>query len=175
MKHALNVFEEEDQFVEDPLASVRKGWPSRYEANPKLWREYPDEYLLFLDVPGIPRSDLTCNITRNHLVVSGKHGSCIRPAKTAEGEERFCVERAVLETIRIPEDVNSDHIECKFKDGVIITRMPKMAVQGKKLPIHEYVPSWSERAKDMKDTVLEKIGVHQKPHDKKEIVEGAVF
>lgn len=167
MKHALNVFEEEDRFMEEPENYNRKGWPSRLETNPKIWREYPDEYLFFLDVPGIPRSELACNITRNHLVISGQHGTCIRPAKTAQGEDRFCVERGVMETVRIPEDVAAEKLECKFKDGVLIVRMPKSIVKGKKIPIKDYVPSWSERAKDVKDTVMEKIGMH--PEDQQSI------
>lgn len=160
MRHALDIFNEEDRMLGAPHMDVKKGWPSRYETNARLWREYPDEYLLFIDVPGIPRSELSCNITHNHLLVSGRHGSCLRPAKTAEGDERFCVERGVMESVRLPEDVNAEKLECRFKDGVIIARMPKMAVNGKKIPIHDYVPSWSERAKEAKDVVMEKLGVH---------------
>lgn len=160
MKHALNVFEEEDRFMENPIPAAKHGWPSRFETNPKIWREYPDEFLLFVDVPGIPRSELSCNITRNHLVIFGQHGACLRPAKTAQGEERFCLERGIMETIRLPEDVNAEHLQCKFKDGILIVQMPKTAVHGMKVPVQEYKPSWSERAKDVKDSIMEKVGIH---------------
>ncbi len=165
MKHALQMFEEEDRCMSEPMPSMRHGWPSQFESNPRLWREYHDEYLLFVDVPGIPRSDLSVNITKNHLVISGKHGSCIRPAKSAEGEDRFCLERSVYESIRIPEDVHIEKLECKFKDGILIIRMPKLAVDGKRLRVAEYVPSWNERAHDAKDAILDKMGIrhHQRP------------
>lgn len=169
MKHALNILDEEEDYHHSKGSFPPRGWPSAFESNPHLWREYPDEYLLFVDVPGIPRPDLHVNVTRNHLIISGHHGACIRPAKAATGEDRFCLERTVLEQVRLPEDIHQARMECRFKDGVLIVKMPKTGLEGKTLNVLEYVPTWSERAKEAKDAVLEKIGVrHSHPHQQEQ-------
>jgi HSP20 family molecular chaperone IbpA len=159
MNHAMNIFEEE--LKPSHWRHPHHGWPSRFETNPRLWREYPDEYLLFLDIPGIPKADLHVNLTGHNILVTGHHGSCIRPSKSGKQIDRMCLERAIDETIRLPEDVNPNGVECKFKEGVLIVKMPKIKVSDRrKIKVEDYVPSWSEVVKEAKDTVMGKLGFH---------------
>lgn len=167
MKHALHIWDEEDRLMEKPLDAIHRGWPSRYETNPKMWREYPEEYLLFLDVPGIPRSELAVNIAKSSLVISGHHGACLRPHKQAVGDERFCLERGVMERIRLPEDVDPRALECKFKDGVLIVRMPKLHVEQKQLKVEEYKAGWAERAKEAREKIMDTVGIHHDEHERR--------
>lgn len=161
MNHALGILED-DISPSSMERRFQKGWPSLFETNPRLWREYPDEYLLFIDVPGIPRQDLSVAISKSQVIVKGRHGSCIRPSKSKIGKEvdRLCLDRKIEEYLRIPEDVDQSKIECKFKEGVLIVRMPKIGEGDlqKSVRVDEYVPSWSEMAMEAKESVMGKFG-----------------
>jgi HSP20 family protein len=85
--------------------------------------ESADEYSLKFDLPGLDRKDIKIEVKENTLFVTGER---TRERKT-DGEftryERFHgrFERALT----LPQGVESDKIDAKYKDGVLELHIPK--------------------------------------------------
>ena len=108
-------------------------------APPKhFFRTFNDEYILFVDCPGIPASSLDVSITNGRLVkIQGSHEACIEEKKTGIREGRLCVERHIKQQYRYPEDVNPDAVDCAIRDGVLAIRFPRIQPVGRNVPIRQ--------------------------------------
>lgn len=87
--------------------------------------ETEKHYLLSFDLPGMSEKDLTLTVTDRQLSVSGerKRETEIKDKKSHRVERSFGhFER----TFTLPETVNSEQIEAKFKDGVLEVQIPKV-------------------------------------------------
>lgn len=140
------------------------------------FRTFPNEYIVYLDMPGVPKEEIEMFIRGHRLRVHGTHGTCL--AGTGE-IDRFCLERQVDRSFSIPEDVILDHVEGLLKDGVLMIKLPRLhdegededeedvegetavfggkrnKLKGKKINVKDYKPSWKERAKEAKEAVKE--------------------
>ena len=86
--------------------------------------EKPDEFVVLVELAGVPKEAVQLTYRDRQLVVSGA-----KPApKTEEGailrDETFfgAFERA----IPLPAEVNGDAIQARYQDGVLIVRLPKV-------------------------------------------------
>jgi hypothetical protein len=93
-------------------------------ANWGSFKTFPTEYIVYLDLPGIPKEEIRVVCRGHRLSVSGTHGTCLRgPGGSVD---RFCLERRVQRAFNIPEDVLVEHVDAALKDGVLFIRLPRM-------------------------------------------------
>lgn len=138
------------------------------------FRTFPNEYIVYLDMPGVPKEEIEIFVRGHRLRVHGTHGTCL--AGTGE-IDRFCLERQVDRSFAIPEDVVLDHIEGLLKDGVLMLKLPRLQdedeedddeeedgetgvfggkktkLKGKKIHVKDYKPTWRERAREAGEAV----------------------
>lgn len=139
------------------------------------FRTFPNEYIVYLDMPGVPKEEIEIFVRGHRLRVHGTHGTCL--AGTGE-IDRFCLERQVDRSFTIPEDVVLDHIEGLLKDGVLMLKLPRLQdedssdegeeeeggvtgifggkkskLKGKKIHVKDYKPTWRERAREASEAV----------------------
>lgn len=137
------------------------------------FRTFPNEYIVYLDMPGVPKEEIEMVIRGHRLRVHGTHGTCL----AGSGEiDRFCLERQVDRSFSIPEDVILDHVEGLLKDGVLMIKLPRLhdegededdsegdegaifggkrtKMKGKKVIVKDYKPTWRERAREASEAV----------------------
>lgn len=126
--------DEEVGWLRDVLSSVTAS----------SFRTFPEEYILFVDVPGIPAEHLQVSIEKARLHVRGQFNTCIKASSYSKVEEdkKVCVQRSVDRSFSIPEDVDSEGVGCAWKDGVLITRFPRIEIKGRQVPIVPEKQSW---------------------------------
>jgi HSP20 family protein len=88
--------------------------------------EVEREYLVKVEVPGIPKENLDINLTGDLLTITGHR----ELAQEGKGETYLWKERETgkfIRTIRLPAPVMETKIEANFQDGVLTIHLPKMA------------------------------------------------
>src|SRR6185503_4483718 len=87
-------------------------------------REIEDCYLVCMDVPGIPRSDIKINVQNGRLTVSGE-----RSQEEKNEDKKFKrIERSFgsfERTFQLPQDVNADKVQARYENGVLEIMLPK--------------------------------------------------
>jgi HSP20 family protein len=87
--------------------------------------ETAGQYELSLAIPGIERENVSIELEKNMLKISGeKH-----QRKLQEGEKFHQVENQYgkfSRTFNLPENVNKDAVEASFNNGVLTVLIPKM-------------------------------------------------
>jgi len=83
-------------------------------------------FLVHVEVPGIPRDKIDVTVTKDNIVISGETG-----AEKEEKEKNFIVRErsysSIYKNIAFPEEVIPNKAECKLKDGVLEVIIPKKA------------------------------------------------
>ena len=107
--------------------------PVTYET---LWSPSVDfsetdaEYVIRLDVPGIPKENLDVNLENNVLTLSGRR----ELHKDEETEKYIWREREegrFMRTIRLPAPVAQDKIQAMVEDGILIVHLSKTTLAEK--------------------------------------------
>jgi HSP20 family protein len=86
--------------------------------------ENEKEYIVRLEVPGIPKEDLEVNVDGQALTISGRR-DFEREEKT---EEYFWREREAgkfIRTVQLPAPVDASKVAATYQDGVMTVRLPK--------------------------------------------------
>jgi HSP20 family molecular chaperone IbpA len=83
--------------------------------------ENEEEILLFADLPGVSRDDITVNIENGRLSLSGVRKMAVSGAATWEefGEVEY---RRVFS---VPQTINIGKVGAELKEGVLRLRLPK--------------------------------------------------
>lgn len=98
---------------------------------PALWAprldmsENEKEYIVRMDLPGIPKEDITINVEDHQLAVSGER----KEEKKEEKENFLRVERSYgrfFRSIPMPKNADGDKVKAEFKDGEMKILIPKM-------------------------------------------------
>jgi len=82
------------------------------------------EYLVRIEVPGIPKENLDVHLDGQMLTFTGR-----REPRKEEHEEFFWREREegrFVRSIRVPSPVDDARIEATCQDGVMTVRLPKL-------------------------------------------------
>lgn len=174
-RHASSLLHPYNAFAEWWEQSSRT-WPHSI-ANWGQLRSFPNEHVIYLDVPGIPKEELQVRVRGRRLRVRGTHGTCV----AGSGEiDRYCLERQVERTFAIPDDVVVDQIDALLKDGMLMIKLPRLQdeesetetdtvagtagsgssafgsrkrLRGKRIGVRDYKPTWKERARDASEAV----------------------
>lgn len=86
--------------------------------------ENDKEYIVRVEVPGIPKEDLEVNVDGRTLTVSGRR-DFEREEKT---EEYFYREREAgrfVRTVQLPGSVDQSKVAATYQDGIMTIRLPK--------------------------------------------------
>lgn len=99
-------------------------------APPLDFAETDKEYVIRLEVPGIPKENLDVGLDNNILTLSGR-----REFHREEKAEQYIwqerEEGRFVRSLRLPTPVLEDKIEAMVEDGVLIVHLPKMEVAKK--------------------------------------------
>ncbi|HEX6616819.1 MAG TPA: Hsp20/alpha crystallin family protein [Gemmatimonadales bacterium] len=86
--------------------------------------ENADEFVVMLEVPGIPRENLDLNLTGQMLTITGK-----REVKAENVGEAYLVRERLygkfVRTIRLPVPVAVDKVTAIYEDGMLRVHLPK--------------------------------------------------
>ena len=86
--------------------------------------ETANEFVVRLEVPGIPRENLDLNLTGQMLTITGK-----RETKTEKAEETYLVRERLygkfVRTARLPVPVAADRVTATFEEGMLVVHLPK--------------------------------------------------
>lgn len=92
--------------------------------------ETDDEYVVMLDVPGIPKENLDVTLENNTLILTG-----FRESKKEKETDKFIWkerdEGRFVRTLRLPTEVEENAIEAKVHDGVLTVHVPKAKIAQK--------------------------------------------
>lgn len=86
--------------------------------------ESEHHYYLQLDVPGIPKDDISVEVENGRLVVRGER----KPVAPAEGAKKVFSTRTRLkfeEAFTLPENADQEKISGSYKDGVLSVTIEK--------------------------------------------------
>lgn len=111
-------------------ANALKNWVPRVDL-----KEDKDQYLVFVDLPGVDPKDIHIEMDGHTLTISGE-----RNTQREENKENFYrIERASGKFCRqfsLPDSVDGNQIQAKTKQGVLTILLPKLkAQQSKKIAI----------------------------------------
>jgi HSP20 family molecular chaperone IbpA len=83
--------------------------------------ENENEILLYADMPGVHKDDITVNIENGKLSISGVRRLDHQGVSTWE---EF-VDIEYVRSFSIPQTINVEDVEAKLKDGVLTLHLPK--------------------------------------------------
>lgn len=83
--------------------------------------ENDDEILLYADMPGVDKKDITINIDNGRLALSGIRE--VSPVGAANWEEFGDVE--FRRTFSVPQTIDVARVNAELKDGVLLLHLPK--------------------------------------------------
>jgi HSP20 family protein len=112
-------------FFDTPTANGGAGAARRWIPAMDLV-ETEDQFVLRADLPGVDEGDVSIEVERNVLTISGE-----RKAETeARHEGYYRIERAsgaFSRSLTLPEGVDPDAVKASFANGVLVVRIPKPA------------------------------------------------
>lgn len=95
----------------------------------------PDAYLVKADVPGYSKDDLGIELDGNTVTIKGNTIA----EKGTDSPDLIYQERRVGEfrrTLTLPRDIDAEHAEATFNNGVLEIRLPKAGKRGRRLSIN---------------------------------------
>jgi HSP20 family protein len=85
--------------------------------------ETEDEYLVFVDLPGVKSEDVVVELTDRVLTISGSR-TPVESGEVRRSERPF---GSFVRRLTLPKGVDSDKVEAEYKEGVLELRIPKRA------------------------------------------------
>jgi HSP20 family protein len=116
-----------DRFFREPFFGMERFAPVMETAwaPPLDFAETEKEYLIRLEVPGIPKENLDVGLENNILTLSGRREF----HKEEKAEQYIWQEREegrFVRSLRLPTPVLEDKIEAMVEDGVLLVHLPKV-------------------------------------------------
>jgi HSP20 family protein len=94
-----------------------------------------DSVIVYLFAPGIDPKSLDISLQQNMLSISGQRDVPLDASATYYRQERF--RGAFRRTIGLPEDVDPDQVEAKYRDGIVqITVRRHQSTKPRQIEIH---------------------------------------
>ena len=86
--------------------------------------ENEKEYIVRLEVPGVPKEDLEFDVDGRTVTISGRRDF----AREEKTEEYFCHEREAgkfVRAVQLPSAVDQAKVAATYEDGIMTIRLPK--------------------------------------------------
>lgn len=103
-------------------------WPSSY--NDRILSPNTDiiendsDYNLEMELPGVTQDNIDLKIDSNILTIEGKKEQCSeKKDKNYHMQERYY--GSFYRSISLPSNIDEEHIEAQFKDGILSIKIPK--------------------------------------------------
>jgi len=109
----------------DPLASaspIQSAAPARGYPALNVWED-GDTVYVEAEVPGLKSEDIDIAVVGNEVTIRGQRGEA-----APEGAVYHRQERGVGQfnrVLRLPFEIDADHVEASLKDGVLLVKLPK--------------------------------------------------
>ena len=90
-------------------------------------RETGDAFLFKADLPGVQDKDIEVELHGNRLAISGKRET---EHEDKDGDTVYAFERShgsFYRAFTLPDNVDTEHVKCDLKDGVLTLIVPKKA------------------------------------------------
>ena len=95
--------------------------------------ENTDEIIVRLEVPGISSDDITVNVEKDVLTVSGEKKDINESKLYHRSEIRY---GSFKRTFSLPAHINQNKIEAAYKDGILSIHLPKAEIaKPKAIPV----------------------------------------
>lgn len=116
-------------------------WMSRLESGfPAVnISENEKEFNVDLAVPGFKKDDIKIKINDDILMISAENKIESEEEKNKEYTRREYSYSAFTRSFHLPDNVNSEHIDAHFEDGILKIKLPKTDTQmksSKEIPIN---------------------------------------
>ena len=111
-----------------PYRHVARRWASNHERTLGVnIREEDEAYVLSALVPGLKAEDLNIQVLEDVLHIEGeyKRSSPVDRIDEAEYLMQELPHGSFKRTLRLPADIDADHVEANITDGVLTLRLPK--------------------------------------------------
>jgi HSP20 family protein len=119
-----------DRLFTTPLPFPTFGWEPMKRVMEGTWTpaidltENEKEYIVRVEVPGIPRENLDVHLEGDILTLTGHREKEVRQEKeNVLWEEREAGK--FLRSIRLPKAVEANKIEAVYNEGILTVRLPK--------------------------------------------------
>ena len=105
--------------VDTPINFYNKStsWVPQFEV-----REIDDSYQIFAELPGMNKKDINIEVIDGNLTISGEKSNSDKDKKHYSEISYSKFNR----NFNLPEDVLSDKVSAKMKDGILAIYIPKM-------------------------------------------------
>lgn len=126
IKPLRSLQQELDQFFGDYLPILEDE-----EGEPGVWAPRMDvtetarEYVVRMDVPGIPKDKMSINLQDHQLVVRGERSE----DRKEETENRIVIERrygSLYRALALPKAASEEEVDAEMKNGVLTIRIKKV-------------------------------------------------
>lgn len=110
------------------------GWPdmTSLALKPSIdIKDTDDNYMVSIEVPGVSRDDVDIRVDGNLMTITGEK----KQEKKEEKENYQCIERQYgrfERMLTLPQDADADHIDAKFRDGILTVRIKRKALMAGK-------------------------------------------
>ena len=105
--------------VDTPINFYNKStsWVPQFEV-----REIDDSYQIFAELPGMNKKDINIEVIDGNLTISGEKSNSDKDKKHYSEISYGKFNR----NFNLPEDILSDEVSAKMKDGILAIYIPKM-------------------------------------------------
>lgn len=84
-----------------------------------------DKYEMHVEMPGIPKEDISIEVTPNTIEICADH------EENRENEDKNWLRRernsmSYYRSLELPERIKSNNVDAKFKDGILTVLLPKI-------------------------------------------------
>ncbi len=116
-----------DEIIHRPWGFT--GRPAEWNPSIDLY-ETPEAFVVEVDLPGVKKEGVKVEVEGQDLILRGE-----RSSERDQTSERFHYQERYsgrfMRRMTLPESVNKDKIEAKFKDGVLRVVLPKVKRKNK--------------------------------------------
>lgn len=112
-----------ERFFNNPFSSLLNELPTLNRRSFGEIKETDQGYILYADVPGIPKEDIDVNINGNMLTIQAEHKEEAGEADSEKGYRRQY--RSFQQSFSLPTNVDTEQIEAHCENGVLEILLPK--------------------------------------------------
>lgn len=115
----------------DPSESLGR-WASEFGSMAVDLVERDEEFVATVDMPGFEREDVEVRVTDHTLRIEGDHREVLDEETEEKAGRYIRHERrhdSVDRSIRLPDDIDTDNVTAKMKNGVLTVTLPKLEVE----------------------------------------------
>lgn len=87
-------------------------------------KESPQQYIITMDIPGMPKDKIDVKVQQGNLVVSGERSS--EQEDNSQGGQFYRHERSFgrfLRAVPLPSDIKTDNIDAQYNNGVLTVKV----------------------------------------------------